>query len=95
VITHWQQPTVPGAESGALASCLSFFRFLPFFGDPIWATGKFSHPPTEGTLPCTASVDNENHYLTYEAVVARSLKAELSTVACSGKCIYSNHNGGW
>jgi hypothetical protein len=45
------------------------------------------------TSPCPASADNENHYLTYGAVLARSLGAELSTVACSGKGIYFNYNG--
>ncbi len=47
----------------------------------------------EGTNPCSFSADTENHYLSYGAVLARSLNAELSTVAWSGKGIYNNYDG--
>lgn len=48
----------------------------------------------EGTSPsCPFSADTENHDLTYGAILARSLGAELSTVAWSGKGIVSNYGG--
>lgn len=39
---------------------------------------------------CTFSPETENHYLTYGALAARSLDAELSTLAWSGKGVFSN-----
>jgi lysophospholipase L1-like esterase len=47
----------------------------------------------EGTLPCGFSADTENHYLSYAAILARDLNAELSTVAWSGKGVIFNYNG--
>ncbi len=47
----------------------------------------------EGTAPCAFSIDTENHYLAYPAVMARSLNAEVSTVAWSGKGVIFNYNG--
>lgn len=47
----------------------------------------------EGTLPCSFSADTENHYLAYPSLLARSLEAELSTVAWSGKGVIFNYNG--
>jgi lysophospholipase L1-like esterase len=48
----------------------------------------------EGTSPsCPFSADTENHYLTYGALMARELEAELSTVAWSGKGVVSNYGG--
>ncbi|HET9929498.1 MAG TPA: SGNH/GDSL hydrolase family protein [Polyangiaceae bacterium] len=47
----------------------------------------------EGTLPCMFSADTENHYLSYAAIAARDLGAELSTVAWSGKGVVFNYNG--
>jgi len=46
----------------------------------------------EGTLPCGFTADTENHYLTYGAIAARALDAELSTVAWSGKGIVYNYD---
>ena len=40
---------------------------------------------------CNFSADTENHYLTYGAIAARSLGAELSTVAWSGKGVIYNY----
>jgi lysophospholipase L1-like esterase len=40
---------------------------------------------------CSFSPDTENHFLTYAAITARALGAELSTVAWSGKGIYYNY----
>lgn len=44
----------------------------------------------EGVAPCSFSAETENHYLTYGAVAARALAAELSTVAWSGKGLVNN-----
>ncbi|MCZ7682944.1 MAG: GDSL-type esterase/lipase family protein [Sandaracinaceae bacterium] len=40
---------------------------------------------------CSFSAGTENHYLTYGAVAARALGAELSTVAWSGKGVVHNY----
>ena len=40
---------------------------------------------------CSFSADTENHFLTYGAVAARALGAELSTVAWSGKGVVHNY----
>lgn len=45
----------------------------------------------EGTDPCNFSAQTENHYLTYGAVAARAVGAELSTVAWSGKGLVNNY----
>jgi hypothetical protein len=42
-------------------------------------------------MSCGFSPETENHYLTYAALTARSLKAELSTVAWSGKGVVCNY----
>ena len=48
----------------------------------------------EGTTPdCRFSAATENHYSTYGAVLARSLGAELSTVAWSGRGVVRNYGG--
>jgi lysophospholipase L1-like esterase len=45
----------------------------------------------EGVAPCSFSAETENHYLTYGALAARALGAELSTVAWSGKGVVNNY----
>lgn len=47
----------------------------------------------EGTAPCTFSADTENNYLAYGSLLARSLDAEVSTIAISGKGVLYNYNG--
>lgn len=42
---------------------------------------------------CPFSPETENHYLTYGAIAARSLDAELSVVAWSGKGMVFNYGG--
>lgn len=44
----------------------------------------------EGVAPCSFSAETENHYLTYGALAARALGAELSTIAWSGKGVVYN-----
>src|SRR5690606_34257050 len=49
----------------------------------------------EGTdMNCPFSADTENHYLTYGALAARALDAELSTIAWSGKGVVCNYGDG-
>lgn len=45
----------------------------------------------EGTLGCTFSASTENNYLAYAAVAARTVNAELSTVAWSGRGMWRNY----
>ncbi|HLV67799.1 MAG TPA: SGNH/GDSL hydrolase family protein [Polyangiaceae bacterium] len=42
-------------------------------------------------MSCPFSPDTENHYLTYAAISARTLEAELSTVCWSGKGVVCNY----
>jgi lysophospholipase L1-like esterase len=46
-----------------------------------------------GTPDCRFSAGTENHYTSYGAVLARSLGAELSTVAWSGRGVVRNYGG--
>lgn len=45
----------------------------------------------EGISPCTFSADTENHYMTYGAIAAREVGAELHTIAWSGKGVLYNY----
>ncbi|PCC74383.1 Lysophospholipase L1 [Nannocystis exedens] len=45
----------------------------------------------EGVSPCGFSAETENHYLTYGAVAARAVGAELHTIAWSGKGMVNNY----
>jgi hypothetical protein len=45
----------------------------------------------EGSSPCSFSADTENHYLSFGAIAARSLDAELITIAWSGKGVVYNY----
>lgn len=47
----------------------------------------------EGTLPCQFEGQTENHYLTYGALAARKLGAELYTEAWSGIGMLRNNDG--
>ena len=62
-------------------------RRIEIIGDSI--TCGFGN---EGTPPCGFTAETENHYLTYGAVAARALGAELSTVAWSGKGVIYNYD---
>jgi hypothetical protein len=48
----------------------------------------------EGTSPCPYTIDTENHYLTWEAVAARAVGAELVTTAWEGKGLVCNVGDG-
>lgn len=45
-------------------------------------------------MNCGFSADTENHYLSYGALAARELDAELSTIAWSGKGVVCNYGDG-
>jgi lysophospholipase L1-like esterase len=63
-------------------------RRLEIYGDSISAGYG-----VDGKGPnCPYTPDTENHYLTYGAVTARTLSAELHTVAWSGIGMYRNYN---
>lgn len=62
-------------------------RRLEFVGDSI--TCGYGNEGAD--MSCTFSADTENHYLTYAALTARALDAELSTVAWSGKGVVCNY----
>ncbi len=61
-------------------------RRMEIIGDSI--TAGYGN---EGTDPCNFSADTENHYLTYGAVAARTVGAELHTIAWSGKGVVYNY----
>ena len=62
-------------------------RRIELYGDSISAGyGLDGQGPS-----CTASQDNENHYLTYAAIAARALSAELHAIAWSGIGMYRNY----
>lgn len=63
-------------------------RRLEVIGDSISAGYG-----NEGTLPCQFESKTENHYLSYEALAARALQAELYTEAWSGIGLYRNNDG--
>ena len=61
-------------------------RRIEIIGDSI--TAGYGN---EGVAPCSFSAETENHYLTYGALAARTLGAELSTIAWSGKGVVYNY----
>lgn len=62
-------------------------RRIEIFGDSITAGYGL-----DGAGPsCSMTADNSNHYLTYGAVAARALSAELHAIAWSGIGIYRNY----
>jgi lysophospholipase L1-like esterase len=63
-------------------------RHLEIVGDSI--TCGYGNEGADTS--CTFSPDTENHYLTYGAIAARALDAELSTVAWSGKGVMYNYD---
>ena len=63
-------------------------RRIEIYGDSISAGyGMDGKGPN-----CPYTPDTENHYLTYGALTARALSAELHTVAWSGIGMYRNYN---
>jgi lysophospholipase L1-like esterase len=62
-------------------------RRLEFIGDSI--TCGYGNEGAD--MNCPYSPQTENHYLTYAALTARALEAELSTVAWSGKGVVCNY----
>jgi len=75
------------AASSYLPSVLPTRR-LEVIGDSISAGYG-----NEGMLPCPFTAATENHYLSYEALAARALNAELYTEAWSGIGMYRNYEG--
>ena len=71
---------------GELLAPPAVARRMEIIGDSI--TAGYGN---EGVSPCSFSAETENHYLTYGAVAARTVGAELHTVAWSGKGIVYNY----
>lgn len=65
-------------------------RRIEIIGDSISA----GYGNEGADMTCGFSPDTENHYLTYGALAARELGAELSTVAWSGKGVVCNYGDG-
>jgi Carbohydrate esterase 2 N-terminal/GDSL-like Lipase/Acylhydrolase family len=61
-------------------------RRIEVIGDSI-STGYGNEGPDK---TCHFSPETENHYLTYGAIAARAVGAELVTIAWSGKGVFSN-----
>ncbi len=61
-------------------------RRMEVIGDSI--TAGYGN---EGVSPCSFSAETENHYLTYGAVAARTVGAELHAIAWSGKGMVYNY----
>ncbi len=76
-----------GADGQLLAPPTAPERRIELVGDSI-SCGYGN----EGTsASCPFSPDTENHYLTYGALAARELNAEISTIAWSGKGVVFNY----
>jgi lysophospholipase L1-like esterase len=77
-VTGGQLQAPPGAPE----------RRIEVYGDSITAGYGM-----DGSGPyCPWSVDTENHYLTYAAITARELDAELHAIAWSGIGMYRNYD---
>ena len=76
------------ASSAYLPGAAPAKRRLEVIGDSISAGYG-----NEGTYPCQFTSDTENQYLSYEALAARALDAELYTEAWSGIGMLHNYDG--
>ena len=72
---------------GALLAPAQVTRRLEFIGDSI--TCGYGNEGANAS--CGFTPQTENHYLSYAALTARELHAELSTVAWSGKGVVCNY----
>ncbi|MGB5326012.1 MAG: Ig-like domain-containing protein [Pseudomonadales bacterium] len=64
-------------------------RYVEVVGDS-WSTGHGVDGPNAN---CSFSAETENHYVTWGAIAARAVGAELSTVAAGGKGIVRDSTG--
>jgi len=76
------------AASAYLPAAPAPTRRLEVIGDSISAGYG-----NEGTNPCAFEAKTENHYLSYEALAARTLGVELYTEAWSGLGMLRNYDG--
>jgi lysophospholipase L1-like esterase len=89
---EWGESQFLGFDFGAgalLAPPPAPARRLEIIGDSI--TTGFGN---EGTDPCQYTIDTENHYLTWGAVAARAVGAEVVTTAWEGKGLVCNVGDG-
>lgn len=74
-------------QGGQLLATPRPSRRIEVYGDSISAGYGM-----DGVGPsCPYSADTENHYLTYEAIAARALGAEVRSIAVSGIGMYRNY----
>jgi len=72
---------------GQLLAPRAVTRRLEFIGDSITC----GYGDEGANASCGFTPQTENHYLSYAAITARNLEAELSTVAWSGKGVVCNY----
>src|SRR6188768_3245960 len=72
---------------GQLLAPKAVVRRLEFIGDSITC----GYGNEGASASCGFTPQTENHYLSYAAITARNLQAELSTVAWSGKGVVCNY----
>jgi lysophospholipase L1-like esterase len=77
-----------GAQGILLAPPAPKTRRIEVIGDSI----SCGYGNEGADTSCTFSAETENHYLTYGAIAARALDAELTTVAWSGKGVVNNYD---
>ena len=77
-----------GADGMLLAPPVRQTRRIELIGDSI--TCGYGDEGADETCPFEAKT--ENHYLTYGAITARALDAELTTIAWSGKGVIYNYD---
>jgi lysophospholipase L1-like esterase len=85
------EPTVVGAVEvdGQPLAVPPPTRQVELVGDS-WSTGHGVDGPNGN---CSFSAETENHFVTWGAIAARAVGAELSTVAAGGKGIVRDFNG--
>lgn len=84
------ESTILGFDFGAGGKLLApppVTRRLEFIGDSITC----GYGNEGASAACDFTPQTENHYLSYAAITARDLHAELSTVAWSGKGVVCNY----
>ena len=89
---EWGESQFLGFDFGAgtlLAPPPAPDRRMEAIGDSI-STGFGD----EGSDPCPYTIDTENHYVTWEAVAARAVGAEVITTAWEGKGLVCNVGDG-
>lgn len=86
-VTHFNGIEIEGGR--LLDADTTIRRRIELVGDSISCGYGNEGPNAE----CHFSPNTENHYLSYGAILARTLNAELSTIAWSGRGVVKNYAG--